>query len=76
MQSAQLPAIKEVRPEYRDLNAQVLQDVLHRLDTAFAAFCRRLRAGAHPATRVFRERTAITASPIRRSAHMVGMVAR
>ena len=28
MQSAQLPAIKEVRPDYRDLNAQALQDVL------------------------------------------------
>jgi putative transposase len=48
MQSAQLPAIKEVRPEYRDINAQVLQDVLHRLDKAFAAFFRRVTAGEHP----------------------------
>jgi putative transposase len=48
MQSAQLPAIKEVRPEYRDLNAQVLQEVLHRLDKAFAAFFRRVQAGACP----------------------------
>ena len=48
MQSAQLPAIKEVRPEYHDLHAQVLQDVLHRLDKAFAAFFRRIRAGEHP----------------------------
>src|SRR5215469_5908543 len=48
MQSAQLPAIKEVRPEYREINAQVLQDVLHRLDKAFAAFFRRLQAGARP----------------------------
>jgi putative transposase len=48
MQSAQLPAIKEVRPEYRDINAQVLQDVLHCLDKAFAAFFRRGAAGAHP----------------------------
>src|SRR5215471_18496508 len=45
MQSAQLPAIKEVRPDYRDLNAQVLQEVLHRLDKAFAAFFRRVKAG-------------------------------
>jgi len=30
MQSAQLLAIKEVRPEYRDLSAQVLQDVTRR----------------------------------------------
>jgi hypothetical protein len=48
MQSAQLPAIKEVRQEYNDINAQVLQDVLHRLDKAFAACFRRVTAGAHP----------------------------
>jgi putative transposase len=48
MQSAQPPAIKAIRPEYNDINAQVLQDVLHRLDKAFAAFFRRVRAGARP----------------------------
>src|SRR5215469_7131007 len=47
-QSEQLPDIKEVRPEYRDVNAQVLQDVLHRLDKAFAAFFRRVQAGEQP----------------------------
>jgi putative transposase len=47
-QSAQLPAIQAVRPEYADTNAQVLQDVLHRLDKAFAAFFCRVNAGAHP----------------------------
>jgi putative transposase len=45
MQSAQLPTIKAVRPEYGDLSAQVLQDVLHRLDKACAAFFRRVTAG-------------------------------
>jgi putative transposase len=48
MQSAQLPTIKEVRPEYREINAQVLQDVPHRLDNAFAAFFRRVQAGERP----------------------------
>jgi putative transposase len=48
MQSAHLPAIKEVRPDYHDIHAQVLQDVLRRLDTAFAACFRRLQAGARP----------------------------
>jgi putative transposase len=48
MQSAQLPAIKEVRPEYHEINAQVLQDVLHRLDKAFAALFRRVKAGERP----------------------------
>ena len=66
MQSAQLPAIKEVRPEYRDLNAQVLQDVLHRLDKAFAAFFRRVTAGENPGFPASGARTATTASPIRR----------
>src|SRR5215472_6319193 len=47
-QSAQLPAIKEVRPEYRDVHSQVLQDVLTRLDRAFQAFFRRVQAGETP----------------------------
>jgi putative transposase len=47
-QSAQLPAIKEVRPEYRDVHSQVLQDVLTRLDRAFQAFFRRVNAGETP----------------------------
>jgi putative transposase len=48
MQSAQLPAIKDGRPEYREINAQVVQDVLHRLDKACAAIFRRVKAGARP----------------------------
>jgi putative transposase len=50
-QSAQLPEIKEVRPEYRDLHSQVLQDVLARLDRAYQTFFRRVKAGqkaGHP----------------------------
>jgi putative transposase len=48
MQSAQLPGIKGVRPEYRDINVQVLQDVLHRLERAFQAFFRRVKADEQP----------------------------
>jgi putative transposase len=47
-QSAQLPEIKHVRPEYRDIHSQVLQDVLARLDRAFQAFFRRVKAGETP----------------------------
>jgi putative transposase len=47
-QSAQLPDIKQVRPEYQDLHSQVLQDVLTRLDRAFAAFFRRAKNGEKP----------------------------
>ena len=47
-QSAQLPGVKEVRPEYRDVHSQVLQDVLTRLDRAFQAFFRRVKSGEIP----------------------------
>jgi hypothetical protein len=47
-QSAQLPDIKEVRPDYRDIHSQVLQDVRARLDRAFQAFFRRIREGQTP----------------------------
>jgi putative transposase len=47
-QSAQLPAIKQARPEYGDVNAQVLQDALHRLDKAFERFFRRVKNGEKP----------------------------
>src|SRR5215472_12861021 len=60
MQSAQLPAIKEVRPEYNDINAQVLQDVLHRLNNAFAAFFRRVTAGEQPGYSRFQGRNRYT----------------
>ncbi len=56
MQSAQLPGINAVRPDYRASNAQVVQDVLHRLDNTFQAFFRRLRAGETPGSPRFQSR--------------------
>jgi len=47
-QSAQLPEIKVVRPEYEAVYSQVLQEVLHRVDKAFKAFFRRCQAGEKP----------------------------
>ncbi len=70
-QSAQLPAIKQVRPEYHAINAQVLQDVLHRLDKAFAAFFRRVQAGrATGLPTLPGDEIATTVSPIRSSVSM------
>src|SRR5579884_1270509 len=43
-QVTQLPAVKEGRPEYKEIGSQVLQDVLERLDRAFAAFFKRVAA--------------------------------
>jgi putative transposase len=47
-QKAELPGIKEAMPEYAEVNAQVLQDVVLRVDLAFQAFFRRLREGQTP----------------------------
>jgi putative transposase len=47
-QKAELPGIKEAMPEYAEVNAQVLQDVVLRVDRAFQAFFQRLREGQTP----------------------------
>jgi hypothetical protein len=47
-QKAELPGIKEAMPEYGEVNAQVLQDVVLRVDRAFDAFFRRLQEGQAP----------------------------
>lgn len=47
-QAAQLPEIKEIRPEYQDMHSQVLQDVLQRVKKAFDGFFRRVKSGQTP----------------------------
>jgi putative transposase len=47
-QKAELPDLKAACPEYADINAQVLQDVIWRLERAFRDFFRRLRQGEKP----------------------------
>jgi putative transposase len=47
-QSAQLPEIKEIRPEYKDIYSQILQDTLKRVDKAFKAFFKRCKEGKTP----------------------------
>ena len=44
-QQAELPGIKAAMPEYAEVNSQVLQDVVLRVDRAFQAFFRRVTAG-------------------------------
>ena len=55
-QCAELPACKEVRPELTEVNSQVLQDVLKRVDRAFEGFFRRVREGQQPGYPRFRSR--------------------
>ena len=47
-QKAELPGIKEAMPEYGEVHSQVLQDVVQRVDRAFQAFFRRVKAGETP----------------------------
>jgi len=47
-QHAELPALKAESPEWEGVYSQVLQEVLTRLDKAFDAFFRRIKAGEKP----------------------------
>jgi len=47
-QASELPDMKSACPEFAEVHSQVLQDVLKRLDKAFQAFFRRIKAGETP----------------------------
>jgi putative transposase len=47
-QKAELPGLKAACPEYAEVNAQVVQDVMLRVERAFAAFFRRVKNGETP----------------------------
>jgi putative transposase len=47
-QKAELPDLKAAFPEYADVQSQVLQDVLLRVERAYQAFFRRVQAGETP----------------------------
>src|SRR6266566_1943290 len=50
-QQAQLPAIKEVRPEFKSVHAHTLQAVLIRLNRSFQNFFRRVKKNESPGSR-------------------------
>jgi putative transposase len=53
-QKAELPQLKAGCPEYGEVHAHVLQDVILRLDRTFQAFFRRVKAGETPGYPRFR----------------------
>jgi putative transposase len=55
-QCAELPGCKQVRPELAQINSQVVQDAVKRVDLAFAAFFRRCETGEKPGYPRFRPR--------------------
>src|SRR5260221_9577995 len=56
-QEAELKEIRSEFPEYAGIHSHVLQDALARLDKAFQAFFRRLKAGEKPGYPRFRSHT-------------------
>ena len=48
MQQNELPKVKQVLPEYKNIHSQVLQNVLKRLDRSFQNFFRRLKTNEKP----------------------------
>jgi len=55
-QSMRLPALKKERPWYKGVHAQVLQDVLRRLEKAYRSFFRRVKNGEAPGFPKFKKR--------------------
>lgn len=53
-QDAELKEIRRIRPEFAELDAQVLGLIVHRVGLAFAAFFRRVKAGQKPGYPRFR----------------------
>jgi putative transposase len=47
-QQGDLPEIKAIRTEYKDISAHVLQNVIKRVDLAFQGFFKRVRRGEKP----------------------------
>src|SRR5262245_61463315 len=55
-QKAELPDLKAACPEYAEINAQVLQDVLLRVERTYQAFFQRVQAGETPGSPRFQGR--------------------
>ncbi|HET8908425.1 MAG TPA: transposase, partial [Ktedonobacterales bacterium] len=47
-QKAELPELKVACPDYAEINAQVLQDVIQRVERVYQAFFRRVKHGETP----------------------------
>ena len=55
-QMVKLREVRELRPEYAAIHTHLLQDVVTRLDRAFRAFFRRVKAGEKPGSTRFKGR--------------------
>jgi len=74
MQSKQLPAIKADRADVAAVGSQVLQDVIQRVDKAFQAFFRRVKAGQTPGYPRFKPRCQYTSLTFKQCGWSLGPV--
>jgi putative transposase len=65
-QAAQLKFIRAARPDVAEASADILTQVLRRLDRSFAAFFRRVRSGQKPGYPRFRSAARFDSLPYRR----------
>jgi putative transposase len=56
-QKAELPDLKAACPQYAEINAQVSQDVILRVERAYQAFFRRIKGGKQPGYPRFQARS-------------------
>src|SRR5215472_6723674 len=63
-QKAELPDLKRACPEFAEVHAHVLHDVILRVERAYQAFFRRLQAGGHPGYPRFRGKDRYTSFTI------------
>ena len=68
-QHNQLPSIKKDFPEIKTVNSQTLQDVLERLDKAYKAFFRRVKAGATPGFPRFKNKTSYNSFTLKQTGY-------
>jgi putative transposase len=68
-QAAEIAAVKDECPEYAKVHTHLLQDVLKRLDRAFRAFFRRLKAGQKPGFPRFKGRDRYNTFSFQDAAH-------
>ena len=73
MQDHQLKELRDVRPEYDGIHAHLLQDVVTRLDRAFRAFFRRVKAGEKPGYPRFRGRDRYNTFTFKDAVHRNGV---
>ncbi len=69
-----MPQMKDMRPEYKSVYAQVLQDTLTRIDKAMQNFFRRVKQSKTQVTRASKATTGLIVLSIRKQVLALRMI--